>query len=76
MVEGKSDNVEHFNTVHKNNIVQIGVLWKLRNQLMWGMGVFQAVMILVLSLRLNIMDKLNNCGGRPSEELKMKSYKT
>lgn len=42
---------------------------------MWGLGVFQAVMILVLSLRMRQIDDLSGCGGRPSEELRSRICK-
>ena len=43
---------------------------------MFGLGVFQAVMIIVLSFRLRQIEELNKCGGRPSEELKQGIYKS
>ena len=43
---------------------------------MWGMGIFQAVMIIVLSLRLRQVDDLQSSEGRPSQELETKVYKT
>ena len=43
---------------------------------MWGLGIFQAIMISVLSLRLRQLGALNDCNGRPSEALKDSIIKT
>ena len=42
---------------------------------MWGLGIFQAVIITVLSLRLRKLDELIDCNGQPSDELRQKIIK-
>ena len=46
----KSD-PQHYDSNHKPNITAIGVSWKIRQQLLWSMGVCQAVTLVVLILR-------------------------
>ena len=43
---------QDFRKIHKPNITAIGVSWKIRQQLLWSMGVCQAVTLVVLILRI------------------------
>ena len=41
---------------YKNQVMTLYVFWRVKQQLMWGLGIFQAVIIIVLSLRLRKLD--------------------
>ena len=41
---------------YKDQVMTLYVFWRVKQQLMWGLGIFQAVIIIVLSLRLRKLD--------------------
>ena len=47
---------EHYEKAHKSSVILIAVFWKIKQQLLLGLGLFQWVIIYSISVHLNLVN--------------------
>ena len=52
--------VYFFSERHKSYLVEISILWKLRQQLLWGLGICQLLIISALALKISHVEDYFN----------------